>query len=220
MKLPHSEKAIIVNSVSENYLLLPNKDLFPKLEEEMKKFGDIQFKREIKNFGSFFSTYNFDTPANRSEIMKNDILIPRLVIQNSYNSTSLFKLNFGLFRLICENGLAIKQDLFNYDLQLSHCENNLDLIVENTLNAISEFLKQSKKISATFEPLIQRKVAISEIESTVDEILINTKSLLSYKKEIVSRILEEYCKWSNMFSLYNGINYFLQPNNNSKMTSS
>ena len=51
----------------------------------------------------------------------------------------------------------------------------------------------------------------------------STRSLLSYEKDIVERIKMENKTEGvefNLYSIYNGINYFLQPNNNSKMTSS
>lgn len=214
-----------VNSVSKDYLLVPNNEIFPKLEEEMQKFGPIHIIREVKNSSSFFSTYRFDDPSNRASIMKNDILIPKLTIQNSYNSRNLYGLEFGMHRLICENGLSIQEESeSDYNFKLSHCESNLDKIIEQTLEATSSFLDQFKIIAAsTFTPLIAQKVKQSDVEDAVNQILVGTHSLLSYKKEIVERIfLENQTKGVeiNLFSIYNGINFFLQPHNNEKMTSS
>lgn len=220
---PAKGQEVIVNSVSENYLLLPNKEIFPRLEKEMARFGKFEIEREVKNYGSFFATYNFKNEENKVELFKNDILVPSLTIQNSYNSKNLYNLTFGLHRLICANGLSVPVLDTEQNFALSHCENNLNLIINRTLEVTSEFLNKSKDIIHEFEPLMEKKVEEKELQETIHYILSSTRSLLSYEKDIVERIKMENKTEGvefNLYSIYNGINYFLQPNNNSKMTSS
>ena len=68
--------------------------------------------------------------------------------------------------------------------------------------------------------LIEKKVAISDIEEYVQEILKKTNSLLSYKENIIERIKQESASGIevNLFNIYNGINYFLQPAHNEFIT--
>lgn len=220
VKSPNGED-IIVNNVSSNYLLLPNKEIFPKLEEELKKFGNVKIKREIRNNSSFFVDYVFDIPGNKIDLVKNEILFPKIQIQNSYNSRHLYNVRYGLFRMVCTNGLTIPE--FEQDFKMSHCLNNLEDIIENTINDVAEFLISSREMGQRFEPLFEKKIKVAELENVVDAVLTNTKSLLSYKKDIIERIQKENVENNvecNLWSLYNGINYMLQPHNNSKMTAS
>lgn len=212
---------IIVNNVSSNYLLLPNNEIFPKLEEELSKFGNVNIKREVKNYSSFFVDYIFDIPGNRIELVKNETLLPRIQIQNSYNSKHLYNVRYGLYRMVCTNGLTIPESV--EDFKMSHCLNNLEDIIENTLNDVAEFLLNAKELGQRFEPLFEKKVNPLELEVIVDNILGDTKSLLSYKKEIIERIQKENAEENveyTLWSVYNGMNYMLQPHNNPKMTAS
>ena len=213
------EKDIIVNNCSENYLPIPNKELFMPLENKLKDlFGDsLSIKREIKNNSQFYVDYIFDTPENRRFIMQNDLLIPKISIQNSYNGKLNYGITGGLHRLVCENGLAIPNADFDFNLSVSHCGYNIDKIVEATLENINSFINSSKLIVESLEPLYQQKVKDSDIQSLVEEVLNETKVLLSLKKEIISRISEENKTKGiemNLWSVYNGINYFLQPQHN------
>ena len=211
--------SFIVNSCSDNYLLLPNKELFLPLEEELKKYhGDkLSIKREIKNYSQFYVDYSFDDPNLRSSIMANDILIPKISIQNSYNGRLNYGLVGGLYRLVCSNGLSVLEDSFDFNIELSHCGNNINKIISNTLDNVNEFLKNFNQIVQQLSPLYEQKVKESDVEDLVDEVLSNTKVLLSMKKDIVSRIIEENKTKGieiNLWSVYNGVNYFLQPDHN------
>lgn len=198
---------------------MPNKQLFLPLEDELKKYhGDrLSIKREIKNDSQFYVDYRFDDPELRSSIMANDILIPKITIQNSYNGRLNYGLSGGLYRLICSNGLSVLADSFDFDINLSHCENNIHKIINNTLESVNEFLKASKTMIQELSPLYDLKVKESDVEDLVEEVLSETKVLLSMKKDIISRIIEENKTKGveiNLWSIYNGVNFFLQPDHN------
>lgn len=215
-----SGKKVIVNNVSSNYLLIPNSELFPRIEEGLHQFGNLKIKREVSNYGAFFTNYIFDDKKYVKEFMKNDILTPRVSIQNSYNSKHLFNVTFGLYRYVCSNGLAIP--MIAKSLEVAHCMNNLDKVIESTTESIGIFLNTAKEYIEQFEMLVEKKVDANKLELIVEGVLKATNSLRSYKKEIIERIQKENIKEGielNLWSIYNGINYMLQPNNNSKMTS-
>ena len=219
IKVKRGDKDVIVNTCSDNYLLLPNKQLFLPLEDELKKYhGDrLSIKREIKNDSQFYVDYRFDDPELRSSIMANDILIPKITIQNSYNGRLNYGLSGGLYRLICSNGLSVLADSFDFDINLSHCENNIHKIINNTLESVNEFLKASKTMIQELSPLYDLKVKELDVEDLVEEVLSETKVLLSMKKDIISRIIEENKTKGveiNLWSIYNGVNFFLQPDHN------
>lgn len=217
----HNGVDTIVNNCSSNYLLLPNQDIFPTLERELAKFGDVQIKREIRQDSSFFVTYDFLSKDKIIEIAGTDKIFPRISIQNSYNSRNLFSVDSGFFRCVCQNGLCLPVEDSTFNTILSHCNGNLEKIINSTLEGISQFLSQSKDIAGEYEILMENKVSMNELENTVEKILKGAKALISYKDMIVDRIKKENAESAielNLFSIYNGINYALQPNNNPKIT--
>lgn len=222
IKVKTEDKNIIVNNCSSNYLLLPNKDIFPELENELAKFGKISIEREIHNYSSFSVNYDFLSPERKIKIANSDIIFPRISIENSYNSKNLFSVKGGFYRVVCTNGLCIPVEDSTFNTILSHCNGNLSRIISNTVEGINEFLVKSKEISEEYELLMEKKVSNIEIKDCVTKILEGTKSLISYKDQIIDRIRKENEENNielNLFSIYNGINYMLQPKNNSKITS-
>lgn len=221
IKVNDGHRDIIVNNVSEDYLLLPNKEIFPTLEENLKKFGDIQIKREVKNNSEFSVNYDFLSKDKLIQIAGTDIIFPRITIENSYNSKTLFTVNSGYYRCICQNGLCLPVVDATFNTILSHSKGNLDKIIEATLEGINQFLISAKDISGEYEVLMEKKVKNSEIEDYVEKILKGTKSLISFKEDIIERLKKENTVdkvETNLFSIYNAINYMLQPNNNPKLT--
>ena len=213
---------VIVNNCSENYLLIPNKEIFPAIEDGFKQFHKkVEIKREIKNNSQFYTEYRFDSKEDRHIIKENDILIPKIIIQNSYNGKLNYGIRGGFYRFICENGLTMPVSDFSFNISISHCENNLKKIVASTIENVNSFLNNSKQIFKKFEELCQSKVGESDLEDLVENILSSTNYLLSKKNDIISRIKEENVTEGveyNLWNVYNGINYYLQPTHNSYLT--
>lgn len=218
IKVIYEDRKVIVNACSDNYLLFPNKDLFPKIEDELKKvYKNVSIRREVKNNSQFYVDYSF---TDNKKGIENDILAPCISIQNSYNGKLNYGVSCGLFNLTDESRLSIEQDTFDFDFSLSHCENNLEKIIANTLEGISQFLK-SDEIIDSFNPLLEAELQENEVQTIVERVLDNTKVLLSLKEEIVERIKQKNTsKVFNLWTIYSGINYFLQPNHNEWLNAS
>jgi hypothetical protein len=105
------------------------------------------------------------------------------------------------------------------DLHYGH--KNIVSGVSNWNNkAATRNFENAKEIAGEYEILIEKKVALTDIEDCVQNILKKTNSLLSYKEGIIERIKQENTMGVeiSMFSIYNGINYFLQPAHNEFIT--
>ena len=75
--------------------------------------GGIKFElREVqgpKSRKKFGGKHIIRLKTNKSiTVAEGDEVFPEVVITNSYNRTSPFKVEIGLFRLVCTNGLVIK----------------------------------------------------------------------------------------------------------------
>lgn len=212
---------IICNNCSANYLLVPNREIFPILEQEMEKFGLTEIHRSVIDNSTFFVDYDFLGKDKRIRIAKGDVIFPRISIENSYNSRYLFKISAQFMRQICSNGLCLPvEDASNFGAILSHSKGNIKKIVEESIIGISDFFNSAKEIAGEYEILIENKVAMSDVEDCIQSILKKANSLLSCKEQIIERIKQENSIGIeiNLFSIYNGINYFLQPLHNKYIT--
>lgn len=211
----------IVNNCSSNYLLLPNAEFFPNLETQLKSLGEFTAKREIKNGAEFSVDYDFISPERKLQIVGKDVVFPRISVSNSYNSKNLFSVEGGFFRVVCSNGLCLPVADSTFNTILSHTEGNLQKIVASTFNGIAAFLEKTKEIAGGYEILLEKKIPKGELDEVVEKVLRSSKTLISYKDKIIERIQKENQTEGvelNLFSLYNGINYFLQPEHNPTLT--
>ena len=211
---------IICNNCSSNYLLVPNYEIFPVLEQEMEKFGLTNIHRNIVDNSTFFVDYDFLGKDKKIRVAKGDVIFPRISIENSYNSRYLFKINAAFVRQVCTNGLCMPVEDSSFGAILSHSKGNIGKIVEGSLEGIYNFFENAENIAGEYTVLMEKKIAFSDVEDCVQSILKKTNSLLSCKEDIVERIKQENVAGieTNMFSVYNGINYFLQPAHNSFIT--
>lgn len=211
---------VICNNCSSNYLLVPNREIFPILEQEMEKFGLSKINRTVVDNSTFFVDYDFVCKDKKIRIAKGDVIFPRISIENSYNSRYLFKINACFMRQVCSNGLCLPVEDSTFGAILSHSKGNIGKIVEESLVGINNFFENAKEIAGEYEILMEKKVAFTDIEDCVQNILKKTNSLLSYKEGIIERIKQENKMGIevSMFSIYNGINYFLQPSHNEFIT--
>lgn len=211
---------VICNNCSSNYLLVPNRQIFPILEQEMEKFGLSKINRTVVDNSTFFVDYDFVGEDNKIRIAEGDIIFPRISIENSYNSRYLFKINACFMRQVCSNGLCLPVEDSTFGAILSHSKGNIGKIVEESLVGISSFFKNAKEIAGEYEILMEKKVIATEVEEYVQGILNKAGNLLSCKEQIIERIQQENTAGIeiSMFSIYNGINYFLQPSHNEFIT--
>lgn len=212
--------AVICNNCSENYLLIPNKEIFPILEKEMQKFGLSSVHRKVLDHSVFFADYDFIDDSKKIEVAKGDIIFPRISIENSYNSKYLFKISAAFMRQVCTNGLCLPVEDSSFNAILSHSKGNVNKIIEESIAGINNFFSNAKEIAGEYEVLMEKHIQISDVEDCVQAILKKSNSLLSCKEQIVERIKAENKMGIelNMFNIYNGINYFLQPEHNDWIT--
>lgn len=63
-----------------------------------------------------------------ADLSVNDV-IPDIILTNSHDGTSSFKLEAGLYRLVCSNGLVIRSESFG-DIRVPHTANIFDRVKE------------------------------------------------------------------------------------------
>lgn len=108
--------------VSDNYVLIPNKDAL-----EMAK--DIHSCLFPSGTSDSFEIFNIKTPGTlgschidiidkhyKLNILKNEIYVPFVRIQNSYNKTMPLRFLVGFCRSICTNGVIFEENSISINL--------------------------------------------------------------------------------------------------------
>jgi hypothetical protein len=70
-------------------------------------------------------------------------LVPEVVIINSHDGTSAFRIQAGLFRLVCSNGLVVPQSHFASD-RIYHRSVTMETVIEKSLAVIQKASEAAK----------------------------------------------------------------------------
>jgi hypothetical protein len=167
----------LLNQCSDVYKLVKNADVFPNIEKVLES-NDIEFEVEYKHIKHvrFYADYKItDKEFAYSVNGTNDVIMPMLRVQHSYNGLTKYRIMFGYFRMICTNGLTIpvaEMNEFNLVIigkhteQIVHSFAELDVMLVNFgLNAKTI----TKAITDKYEILARKTV--TNTEARVREVL-------------------------------------------------
>jgi hypothetical protein len=228
-KIDGKNKAL--NYCSPRYELVPNKSIFPKINEILDAH---KIKYDVTYFHidnvRFYVDYVI-TDKRYIHTMKGttDTIQPMLRVNHSYNGQTKYKIIFGYFRFICTNGLVIAvQEMKQYNLCLTgkHTKaiqesfEKLDVI----LNDFSEGAKKiTKAITKRYDILGGHWV--ENVNDRIKEVLEfagirtvdnkNFDTILHIKSIVTSESNNPTLGYNgkiNDFLIYNGINQYIHDN--------
>lgn len=159
-----------IASCSERYNLVPNADIFLPAIDLVERMGiGYEFTR-IKNYRNcaFSAEMKLDLPQKVNGT--DDVIFPRLHLTNSYDGSAKAAFIFGLYRLVCSNGIVIPcPNRNNYQIKLKHFD-KLDGEITILQEKMEMFLGETKAINAAIDRMAQKEVvngadAINEILS-------------------------------------------------------
>lgn len=204
----------VVNACSRNYHLISNEELLGPLIDKLESMYKVDATFKVTKGARFY--IDFVIKDLEMFVMKNDRILPRLRVNNSYDGSVRYGLFFGFWREICTNGLmGIKWEGF----KLRHTPGTGAQALPRTIDAIEQFMDDAPKILKTsYEPLVKRKLTQDQAAERIQEIIDNTKLSQKKAEPILQRlsIEQEAGLPLNEFLLYNAINYVLY-NDGSKM---
>lgn len=171
MTLPSnlSEKYVAINTtaVVENLLDF-------KFEDGSPMFVIRQVLRDgskgKKNDGNQYRHRVHLRTTKSLKISGNDTCYPEIVIFNSYNGSNSLKVEMGLFRLVCSNGLTIKSKDFG-SMKINHIGNPAKIAAD----LVHDFVKAVPEIGKVYE-------TISTVKLTNDQIKAFAKQALEIKE--------------------------------------
>lgn len=220
---------MLLNQCSPRYELVPNTDIFPNIEQVLIA-NNIEYEVTYTHIGyvRFYADYRI-TDSRYSYTIQGtgDKIQPMLMVQHSYNGLVKYRIMFGYFRLVCENGLVIPvEEMKKYNLVITgkHTE-SIKKSFAKLNSLLTYFAAEADKIvgeiTAKYEKLAINKV--TKLNDRIEEVLeaVNINVIENNKfntvADIASRINAE-TKDSRVTShvtdwlVYNGINQYLNDN--------
>ncbi len=222
----------LLNQCSPIYELVPNSEIFPKIEEVLTNNG-IEFEatythvKHVRFYADYIIT---DKRYAYTMSIGGDSIQPMLRVQHSYNGLTKYRIIFGYFRMVCTNGLVVPvQEMKEFNLVIvgKHTESiklsfkKLDIMLHNfTQNAkqiTAQITSKYEKLGGVWvekpEDRIAEVLKACEI-AAVDTAKFNTVDniLERIEKELKDSRMANYNGRVNDWLIYNGINQYLNDN--------
>lgn len=217
---------ICLNYCSPRYELIPNADIFPKIEETLNN-NNISYTAEYSHINNvrFYVNYRITDERYGYKMLNSnggDKIQPILNVQHSYNGLTKYKITFGYFRLVCTNGLTIPvKEMKDFNLSISgkHTETikHSFLKLDEMLKYFSEnCLQITLAITSKYESLAGKMVV--NVEDRIKEVLnavkinaVETKNLntVDFITEKINNETHLYNGKVNDWLIYNSINQYI-----------
>jgi hypothetical protein len=187
-KVKKIDSEIDLNYCSNVYELVPNSEIFPKVEEIFKTLG-IAYKATYShtNHARFYGDFVIEDPRFSYKMDgTNDEIKFIWNFQHSYNGLTKYKGIAGYHRLICSNGLTIpikEMKRFNLSLEGKHTNSilhSLEQFQNILIDLVANFENVNKTIISRYEKLGGSFVA--NVEDRVREVL-NVMGIVNKEKE-------------------------------------
>ena len=223
---------IDLNYCSPVYELVPNENIFPKVEEILQQHG-IAFTVQYSHTQNarFYGNYIIEDPRFAYKMQgTNDVVKFIWNFEHSYNGLTKYKGLAGFFRTVCTNGLTVpveEMKEYNLAIQGKHTAAILHSLEEfsQILVRVTENLDEVKTaITDKYELLGGRWVA--KPQDRIKEVLQASKINIVENKsrntlvDIHGRVMSEANKTGlgyngkvNDWLIYNGINQYINDDN-------
>jgi len=213
----------ILHYCAEGYELVTNEQIYkPIFRTLCKAFGKENIKTQVKmsRDAQFYVDFLLQVPEMSINIgRKNDIIIPRLRVQNSYNGKIKYAYKMGWWRLVCSNGASVPvegtnvyEGTFLHTAQLSNGE-----AAKHLQTMATRFINEGASTYENFKVLLDRQV--DDIEARITEIA----EMVEFPKRQIQPAIErafiemkDFKIRSTDWLAYNGLTYILS-NSDMKM---
>lgn len=219
----------ILNFCSEKYEVVHNSEIFIPIEAEMKQ-QKIEFEKKINiiSGSKFYVDYIIKKKLKTVSI---GTILPKLSVSNSYDGTIKFQTSFGLYRLVCLNGMSrptnkTSSTSSKHSLNIEKAGVFIDII-----NSIKKFINDSKKDIEIFEQMNKRIAGIPTIQKFGEKLKLSKKMIDVAEKRFMSETTKNEIQYTNasgrfishkgspksLFTVYNAINFAINNLNDKEL---
>lgn len=205
----------LLYTCSKVYNLISNQELFLPIEEALHAKG-ISFNATYSHTShqKFYADYVLVDTAQfvGKEV---DTIMPKFQIQHSYDGGTKFNVIFGIFRLVCSNGLTVPlkgAERLAFNVTTKHTD-ALGIVVQDFMIHLNKFVLawNTKHVASRFVEMTER--SIESVQDRINEVAAATlfpKRLIPDTLDIVERERKilGYDK-PNEWLVYNALNEVL-----------
>lgn len=206
--LPEGPK--IVNFCSEDYALISNKELFEPLIQSLQE--DYTIEAHAINYKNSRFFVDFVIKDKAFAITKKDMVNFKMRFQNSYDGRLKFRLQGGLWRQICSNGMmGWSNDKAAIFMHTSSIGDGQYLV--QTSNYIKKYMSDKDAVLTPYKELAE--IPVTKLEASVEDVLDSTDFPKRWKEPVMLKFTEETEKLKvppTQYALYNAFNFQLNHN--------
>ena len=212
-----ANRPIRVGCTSEDYLLVPNSEVFGLIRQTVID-NNVKFveKYTMYDYSQFEMELIF--PNNYFIMNGKDVCFLKVSMLNSYSGVSKHKVEFGLHRAVCTNGLTLPVSDYAIDFSGKHTK-SLASDLQGLSQNLDKFLNSPNDLKSPFEVLEQRRLNKADLKAYIEPIIksagilpienskFNTYDYLNERIETEMNVLnvQEPNKWL----VYNAINHYV-----------
>ncbi len=148
-------REVVAESVSSRYTPVSTNELVAALESRGFTFRSI--KGGYNNKKGHTTKHVVRMTYNRRIQVNNDWMAPEIVISNSFDARSALRVEMGIFRVVCSNGLTIKLEDFG-TIYLRHLGDADEMAME----ILDTMLANIEKITGLVEEMYQKVLTEEE----------------------------------------------------------
>lgn len=195
-----SDTNIALGIVGKSYHLVTHNEAVEKAQKALSSLGGWRMtKASIAGQGAK-AFMEFTDESHPITIIEKDDILPKLILQNSYDGTQEIGFSLGAYRLICSNGLRIGTTIFS--IHKKHTDGlDIDAIVERAREAYDNF---TQVVVPEFEEMGLR--TIDNVQRELDTL----REMKRLPKRMIDKVSEKITKdIMTAWELYNEFTAYL-----------
>jgi hypothetical protein len=191
----------VVGIHGSRYKLTPNLEVFPAVDETLKRsdlsLRGMQVKDEISHNGArTFRQYLF--PDHDIQVGRDDTSFLRLLVNHSYDGSSSMTFEFGAYRQVCSNGMVLG-DAFS---KIRH-KNTLGIDVGGMLGQLNSSFHDFLQHAEEWKRWVHIPVTIQQVQAVIDAFPAINDVLAT---KLMNNYLDERQEFGdNLWSLFNAL---------------
>jgi len=137
--------------VSDKYTFIPTNQIIQDMEQLGWKVTDAKAVRSKSSSGKVYGTHMLVFFNESIFIKDNDGGVeayPQILIRNNHTGSGSFKFDIGIFRMICSNGLVVKdKDLGSFNMRHSgYSFDDLKVLVHKAIEVLPDVVIKINKL--------------------------------------------------------------------------
>jgi len=203
----------VVQYCSKIYELVPNVDIIPPFEEAFSKYYKVEKNIRMDRWARFYVDFVIKEHGVQVGPTK-DLIFPKVTLINSYDGSIKYNFMAGFFRLICTNGMMIKEGEVKQIKAMHTPKIGKDTSYGAIMEMVSEFIAKVDDTTEVYHELQDQNV--DDWLMRIEEVTESTSFPSTLQEDVAARMGLELDSGEGLLPtdwiVYNAFNYQLNHN--------